>query len=74
MIQSGISKIKIGILDKPNDHKDDLINVANRIVSNLDIVNVPIESVVRFILMAAEQESVSLEWNSSKKLFRRLLK
>jgi hypothetical protein len=74
MTKSGISKISIGLPVIPSSQNDEVTRVANRIVSNLELVNVPIESVVRFIGMATEAEGIPLEWHAKEKKFKRAYK
>lgn len=80
-IHKGIEKITLGILpSKPIDpvinteQDDDLIRVANRIIENLALVSAPVDSVVRFILLAASTEGLELEFNAHQKKFRRVKK
>ena len=55
MIQWGISRINIGLLDMTtNQDNDDLVKVANRIADNIFLVGEAVETVARFIKDAAK--------------------
>ena len=69
-IKKGI-KVAIGLPSPQDGERDELILVANRILSNLSLVEVPVDTVARFIGMAAEAEGIKLEYHQKAKEFRR---
>jgi len=73
MITMGISKISLGLPgNTPKPNPDDLLRVVNRIAQNIFLVDEAVETVARFILLAAKEEEIELEWNSKKREFRRV--